>query len=68
MKRTLFAGLLASVVSVSAVAGDMMKKDIVDTQSVVGLALFKTLLTAAEAAGIVDALRGEGPLNGICAH
>ena len=34
MKRTLFAGLLASVVSVSAVAGDMMKKDIVDTAPV----------------------------------
>lgn len=28
MKKTLFAGLLASVVSVSAVAGDMMKQDI----------------------------------------
>ena len=59
MKRTLFAGLLASVVSVSAVAGDMMKKDIVDTAA----GTFKTLLTAAEAAGLVDALRGEGPLT-----
>ena len=61
MKRTLFAGLLASVVSVSAVAGDMMKKDIVDTAA--GAGTFKTLLTAAEAAGLVDALRGEGPLT-----
>ena len=61
MKKTLFAGLLASVVSVSAVAGDMMKKDIVDTAA--GAGTFKTLLTAAEAAGLVDALRGEGPLT-----
>ena len=61
MKRTLFAGLLASVVSVSAVAGDMMKKDIVDTAA--GAGTFKTLLTAADAAGLVDALRGEGPLT-----
>ena len=61
MKKTLFAGLLASVVSVSAVAGDMMKKDIVDTAA--GAGTFKTLLTAAEAAGLVDALRGDGPLT-----
>ena len=61
MNKTLFAGLLASVVSVSALAGDMMKKDIVDTAA--GAGTFKTLLTAAEAAGLVDALRGDGPLT-----
>ena len=58
MKRTLFAGLLASVVSVSAMAGDMMKKDIVDTAA--GAGTFNSV-TAAGAAGLVDALRGEGP-------
>lgn len=38
-----------------------MKKDIVDTAA--GAGIFKTLLTAAEAAGLVDALRGDGPLT-----
>lgn len=35
--------------------------DIVDTAAAAGS--FKTLLTAAEAAGLVDALKGEGPLT-----
>lgn len=37
------------------------KADIVDVAA--GAGIFKTLLTAADAAGLVDALRGEGPLT-----
>jgi len=45
----------------SAFAGDMMKKDIVDTA--VGAGQFTTLVAAVQAAGLVDALKGDGPLT-----
>ena len=49
---------------VTAVAGESYKKaksDIVDTAAAAGS--FTTLLAAAEAAGLVDALKGDGPLT-----
>lgn len=42
-------------------AGGMMKKDIVDTA--VSAGSFKTLVTAIQAAGLVDTLKGEGPFT-----
>ncbi len=41
--------------------GEMMKKDIVDIAAEDGR--FTTLVAAVEAAGLVDALKGEGPLT-----
>ncbi len=57
--RNLFAVLtaLSFLVSLPAISQD----DIVDTAAAAGN--FSTLLTAAEAAGLVDALRGDGPLT-----
>ncbi len=43
------------------VTAEKAKADIVDTAAAAGS--FKTLLAAAEAAGLVDALKGEGPLT-----
>lgn len=47
--------------SASVFAGSMAKKDIVDTASEAGS--FSTLLAAAEAAGLVETLKGEGPFT-----
>ena len=55
MKKILIAGAIA-VASLSAQA-----KDIVDTA--VGAGNFKTLVTALQAAGLVETLKGKGPFT-----
>lgn len=60
-KFVLTLGAIASMAA-PAVAGYAKKdKDIVDTAANAGT--FETLLTAAEAAGLVDTLKGEGPFT-----
>jgi uncharacterized surface protein with fasciclin (FAS1) repeats len=57
--RTLFAAATVLALSVSAVrAADA---DVVETAKAAGK--FKTLLTACEAAGLVEALKGKGPIT-----
>ena len=57
-----FVLLAASLVSVSAFAGNHgMKKDIVDTAIEAGS--FNTLVTAVQAAGLVETLKGDGPFT-----
>ena len=53
MNKKILAALLAGSVSLSAMAGSM-KSDIVETAAEAGT--FKTLLAAAEAAGLVGTL------------
>ncbi|MGB0965072.1 MAG: fasciclin domain-containing protein [Litorivicinus sp.] len=60
MYKKILAALLAGSVSLSAMAGSM-KSDIVETAAEAGT--FKTLLAAAEAAGLVGTLKGDGPLT-----
>ncbi len=62
MKRTILAVAL-SVLTFSFVAnaGNMGKKDIVDTAVAAGD--FKTLAAALQAAGLVDTLKGPGPFT-----
>lgn len=60
MNKKILAALLAGSVSLSAMAGSM-KSDIVETAAEAGT--FKTLLAAAEAAGLVGTLKGDGPLT-----
>ena len=57
--RNLAAGLAISMAATAAVAD--MKKDIVDTA--VSAGSFNTLVTAVEAAGLVDTLKGPGPFT-----
>ena len=61
MKKTILGMALSLGMATSAFAGDMMKKDIVDTA--VGAGQFTTLVAAVQAAGLVDALKGDGPLT-----
>jgi len=61
MKKTLVSLALAMGMTSSATAGGMMKKDIVDTA--VGAGQFTTLVAAVQAAGLVDALKGDGPMT-----
>lgn len=61
MKKTLVSLALAMGITSSAMAGGMMKKDIVDTA--VGAGQFTTLVAAVQAAGLVDALKGDGPMT-----
>jgi len=56
MKKILIASIVASGMTISAQA-----KDIVDTA--VGAGSFKTLATALGAAGLVDTLKGKGPFT-----
>ncbi len=56
MKKTLIASLIAVSAMTSAYA-----KDIVDTAVAAGN--FKTLVTAIQAAGLVDTLKGKGPFT-----
>ncbi len=56
MKKSLIAMALAV-----GVAGSALAKDIVDTA--VGAGNFKTLVTAVQAAGLVDTLKGKGPFT-----
>lgn len=60
MKKTLLAASMGLLISASALAGSM-KADIVDTASEAGT--FKTLLAAADAAGLVETLRSAGPFT-----
>lgn len=57
-----FVSLAAIVLSANAIAGDYgNKKDIVDTAIDAGS--FNTLVTAVQAAGLVETLKGEGPFT-----
>jgi uncharacterized surface protein with fasciclin (FAS1) repeats len=56
IRRTLLAATAAATLAMPAFAQDM---DIVDTAAEAGN--FTTLLAAAEAAGLVETLKGEGP-------
>ena len=62
MKRTVLAFALSLLaLSLSASAGGMGKKDIVDTAVAAGN--FKTLAAALQSAGLVDTLKGPGPFT-----
>lgn len=60
MKKQIVAATASLLLSMGAMAGSM-KADIVETATEAGT--FKTLLTAAQAAGLVDTLKGDGPLT-----
>ena len=60
MRNVLIASIAAAALAAPAFAGGM-KKDIVDTAAAAGS--FTTLLAAAEAAGLVDTLKGDGPFT-----
>ena len=54
--------VLALTVGIAGMAkGESMDKDIVDVAA--SAESFKTLIAAVQAAGLVDALRGQGPLT-----
>lgn len=59
LRRTFFALTAATAVATAAFAGT--EKDIVDTA--VDAGAFTTLVAAAEAAGLVDTLKGDGPFT-----
>ena len=62
MKRVVLALTLSLLaLTITATAGDMGKKDIVDTAVAAGH--FKTLAAALQAAGLVDTLKGPGPFT-----
>ncbi|CTQ48811.1 fasciclin domain-containing protein [Jannaschia donghaensis] len=61
MIRRTFIALAATTALASAAFADAHTKDIVDTAAEAGS--FTTLLAAAEAAGLVETLKGEGPLT-----
>ena len=61
LTSTLTALGLAAGIATAAHAGGSYEKDIVDTAGAAGD--FETLLTAAEAAGLVETLKGDGPFT-----
>jgi len=62
MKKTVFAlTLFLLMPSLTVSAGNMGRKDIVDTAVAAGN--FKTLAAALKAAGLVDTLKGSGPFT-----
>ncbi len=61
MKHAIIAIAVCALVSTTVSAGDMTKKDIVDTAVAAGS--FKTLAAALGAAGLVDTLKGDGPFT-----
>ncbi len=62
IRRTMLTLAAATLVAAPAFAQDQaMSKDIVDTASEAGS--FSTLLAAAEAAGLVETLKSEGPFT-----
>lgn len=61
MHRKIILTLTAAVAFAGAAFAGPAKKDIVDTASAAGG--FETLLAAATAAGLVDTLKGDGPLT-----
>ncbi len=64
-RRTFIAATLGAALAVTGatatLAGNMAKKDIVDTA--VGAGSFTTLVAAVQAAGLVDTLKGDGPFT-----
>ncbi len=60
MKRSLASIVLGTAIAVSSTFA-MASKDIVDTA--VGAGNFKTLVTAVQAAGLVETLKGKGPFT-----
>lgn len=61
MKRIAITLFTLTLLATSAFAGDMGKKDIVDTAVAAGS--FKTLAAALQAADLVDTLKGAGPFT-----
>ena len=61
IRRTFIAAVAATTISMSAFAGGHGPKDIVHTA--VSAGNFNTLVAAVKAAGLVEALRGDGPLT-----
>ncbi|MCK0167416.1 fasciclin domain-containing protein [Jannaschia sp. S6380] len=61
MIRRTFLAMAATTVMAGSAWADAHAKDIVDTAAEAGN--FSTLLAAAEAAGLVETLKGEGPLT-----
>lgn len=61
MKMQLKPSLLAASISLFSLSAVASEKDIVDTAVAAGN--FKTLVTAVQAAGLVDTLKGKGPFT-----
>jgi uncharacterized surface protein with fasciclin (FAS1) repeats len=61
LKTTLIAAILAPMIGACAAQAGSAPKDIVDTAAAAGD--FNTLLAAATAAGLVETLKGDGPLT-----
>ena len=61
MQATPFALILSVLLGTTAVHAAAAEKDIIDTA--VSAGSFKTLATALQAAGLVDALKGPGPFT-----
>lgn len=61
MKLQFKSALLAASISLFSLSAAASEKDIVDTAVAAGN--FKTLVTAVQAAGLVDTLKGKGPLT-----
>lgn len=61
LKTTLIAAILAPMIGACAAQAETASKDIVDTAAAAGD--FNTLLAAATAAGLVETLKGDGPLT-----
>jgi uncharacterized surface protein with fasciclin (FAS1) repeats len=61
IRRTFLAITLAAGFAAPAFAGNMAKKDIVDTA--IGAGTFGTLVAAVQAAGLVETLKGDGPFT-----
>ena len=61
IRRSFIALVAASTMATSVFAGGHGPKDIVDTAVAAGN--FTTLVAAVQAAGLVDALKGDGPLT-----
>ncbi|MEO8035743.1 MAG: fasciclin domain-containing protein [Acidobacteriota bacterium] len=61
MKRTITAITAVILLATSGFAGNMARKDIVDTAVAAGS--FKTLAAALQAADLVDTLKGKGPFT-----
>lgn len=60
--KTIWVGLLVMTLAAPAFAGNHGKKmDVVDTAASAGS--FETLIAAAKAAGLVEALKGDGPIT-----
>jgi uncharacterized surface protein with fasciclin (FAS1) repeats len=61
MRKTLTILTLAALIALPIAAGSNAEKDIVDTAA--GTGTFNTLVAAVQAAGLVDALKADGPFT-----